>query len=228
MNFSTHANLSPAATLQASELLHDFMYGFNVEDDRDRSYLAELATRGIASTEDVNSFIHLSLLRGLEEWDQAMCCASAIRDREYRCDSLDGQDLLAFLSEIYGVDGPSRDRSALLSPRKHRRLRARRGSERRKLKRAGRQRDSPYWNETLVSVPQQTANFLEELQGEALTEQPSRKRRKLSKEVTHQEKATTSQEQSDETLSQACQENTNTIRDDDGNGDGGTRHAFAK
>lgn len=201
------------------------MYGFNVEDDRDRPYLTELATRGVGSTEDIRGFVHLSLLRGLEEWDQAISCASAIREREYRHDCLDGQDLLSFLSIIYGVDGPCHTNTALPASRRPKRLRTRRRSERRrKQKRAERQRDSPYWNEARASTPRQEGHPGEGLQGEAMTEPPSRKRKKLSEEE-FQPTTTASPEQSkDEMVKQAYQENMNTIRDDEG--DDYARHAL--
>ncbi|KAI0815706.1 DNA glycosylase [Xylaria sp. FL0064] len=160
---------SGAANGRASDVSDDFMFGFEVEDDGDRAYLTEVAMRGIGPEDDIKTFVRLGLLRGMEEWNQAICCVRAMQKREYRSDSLDGQDVLAFLARIYGVDGTSSHDTNAPSHRlgpgrpsvKRRRKRACVAPDtqvvlpaKKKQRSVKNERDSPYWNQARVPVRQ--------------------------------------------------------------------------
>ncbi|KAJ8118385.1 hypothetical protein ONZ43_g4005 [Nemania bipapillata] len=101
---STCTGQSPNTNRQSRHLPDDFMFGFDVEDDGDREYLTEVAMRGMGHEDDIKRFICLGLVRGVEEWEQAICCASAMKDQGIFDHPLDGQDTLTFLSKIYGVE----------------------------------------------------------------------------------------------------------------------------
>ncbi|KAH8158922.1 hypothetical protein CIB48_g9328 [Xylaria polymorpha] len=157
--FPVRTDQSTVASRQASDLSNDFMFGFNIEDDDDREYLAEVARNRIGHEEDIKSFIKLSLLRGAEEWEQAICCASAMKEQAASHNPLDGQDILTFLAKIYCVGGPSHDtghRSPLQKPRrpkvksKSRKIYVSSDAEipAKKKRRVKKGRDSPYWGET--------------------------------------------------------------------------------
>ncbi|KAI0204729.1 DNA glycosylase [Astrocystis sublimbata] len=105
MSFSMRTDQWAAADHQANQLSDDFMFGFNVEDAEGREYLAEVAKYRTGNEADIKHFLRLSLLRGTEEWEQAVCCATAMRDRASFPNPLDGQDILTFLARIHGVEG---------------------------------------------------------------------------------------------------------------------------
>ncbi|KAJ8125654.1 hypothetical protein O1611_g7982 [Lasiodiplodia mahajangana] len=115
MDSSMCTGHSPVTNRDLGNLPDDLMFGFDVKDD-DREYLAEIVMCGMGHEPDIKGFVRLSLQRGMEEWEQALSCATAMRDRGFCYDSLDGQDILTFLAKIYGVNGPSHTASAL-SPR---------------------------------------------------------------------------------------------------------------
>ncbi|KAI0009111.1 DNA glycosylase [Xylariaceae sp. FL0662B] len=82
-------------------LADDYMYGFDTQNDLERKWLGIAAANGWAPAEDLKEFRRYSLLRGVEEWHQMLCCANTRRENSPPSDPLDGQDLLAFLSKIY-------------------------------------------------------------------------------------------------------------------------------
>ncbi|KAI0526064.1 DNA glycosylase [Xylaria bambusicola] len=217
------ANRSPTAWSLDSGLSNGLMHGFDVNNDGDEEYLAEVVTSRIGSTEDIQSFVHLSLLRSMEAWDQAICCACAMRDQEYCHNSLDGQDVLAFLSKLCAVNGSYHANIALCPPQRSKRLRTRRASERKKQRKAKRKRDSPYWNEMHVSPVQQDGCSIEDIQSDITAKQLSRKRRKLLGEVI-QPTALISEEYG--TSTRACKSSTHKTEDDSDND--GTREALSE
>ncbi|KAI8944162.1 DNA glycosylase [Xylaria longipes] len=167
MNFSMCTDQPAAANRQALDLSDDFMFGFNIGDDDDKKYLAEVAKYGMGHEDDIKGFVCLSLFRGMEEWEQAICCASAMRNRASFQDPLDGQDILTFLAKIYGVDGPRHTTGVQSPPQRPRRTSAKRKSRKicaspdaeipleipvKKKIRTKKGRDSPYWEETSVLV----------------------------------------------------------------------------
>ncbi|KAI0545732.1 DNA glycosylase [Xylaria curta] len=151
----------------AADLSDDFMFGFDIEDV-DKEYLAEVAKRGIGPEDVIKEFSRLSLDRGTEEWEQALCCASAMRDLASFSNPLDGQDILTFLTKIYRVDArPSHANDLQSSLYKPRGLEAKRklrkiceapdaevpqetpATKKRRVKKGT---DSPYWKEASSPV----------------------------------------------------------------------------
>ncbi|KAI1276674.1 DNA glycosylase [Xylaria sp. FL0933] len=183
---------SAAATPRVNDLSDVFMFGFNVEDDGDRSYLTEVAVHGIGHEDDIKTFVRLGLLRGMEEWDQAVCCAKAMQEREYRGDSLDGQDVLAFLARIYGIEGRSCHDASTPSHRlgpgrpciKRKRKRAYVAPDtqvalpaKKKQRSVKNERDSPYWDETRVSVRQLHGDSGEGLEARGAAKKAAKRRK---------------------------------------------------
>ncbi|KAI0443311.1 DNA glycosylase [Xylaria telfairii] len=167
MNSPGCTDQSAVANRQANDLSNDFMFGFNVEDDDDREYLAEVARNRIGHEDDIKGFIGLSLLRGVEEWEQAICCASAMKEQASSHNPLDGQDILTFLAKIYRVGEPSHTTSLRSPLRKPRRPKVNEKSRKicvssdteipleipaKKKRRVKKSRDSPYWRETSPRV----------------------------------------------------------------------------
>ncbi|KAI1154859.1 DNA glycosylase [Nemania diffusa] len=170
MDFSACTGQSPATNPQPRNFCDDFVFGFDVEDDDDREYLGEVAMHGIGQEDDVKSFVRLGLLRGVEEWEQAICCASAMKDRGHFQNPLDGQDILTFLSQIYGVDELHHAASApslpqrSIHPRTKRKFVKTRASldakispetqakKKRKVKKSS---NSPYWADISIRAPQE-------------------------------------------------------------------------
>ncbi|KAI0109659.1 DNA glycosylase [Nemania sp. FL0031] len=107
MDSSMCTGQSSVANSDLRHLPDDLLFGFDVEDD-DREYLAKLAMRGMGPEHEIKRLISASLRRGIEEWEQALSCATAMRDQRFCHNSLDGQDILAFLAKIYGVGEPPR------------------------------------------------------------------------------------------------------------------------
>lgn len=86
---------------QPSKLASDYLFGFDIGDDFERWYLELAITNGFVPQEDIEHFTRQSLLRGLEEWHQMLCCANAMREKASMDDPLDGRDLLTFISKIF-------------------------------------------------------------------------------------------------------------------------------
>ncbi|TGJ84131.1 hypothetical protein E0Z10_g4637 [Xylaria hypoxylon] len=173
MEYSRCTDQLPTVNPRTNDMSNDFMFGFDVEDDDDREYLAEVAMYGIGHEDDIKGFFRLSLFQGMEEWEQAICCASAMKDRRSFHRSLDGQDVLTFLGKIYGVDKPCHATDTLSPPQRPGRPRAKRRSKRtcvspcaetrldipvKKQRKVKNSKDSPYWDETQVPPRQQDSH----------------------------------------------------------------------
>ncbi|KAI1744278.1 DNA glycosylase [Xylaria scruposa] len=153
----------------AADLSDDFMFGFDIKNSDDKAYLAEVAKRGIGPEDVIKEFSRLSLDRGTEEWEQALCCAESMRDLASFSNPLDGQDILTFLAKIYhrvDVEPPRVNdlRSSLHKPRgleAKRKLRKTReapdaeapqeipATKKRRVKKGI---DSPYWKNASLPV----------------------------------------------------------------------------
>ncbi|RYP64267.1 hypothetical protein DL771_008826 [Monosporascus sp. 5C6A] len=81
-------------------LADDYMWGFESKNEAERRELGLAAANGWGATEDIRHFTTHSLLRGVEEWDQMVSCATAMREKATFDDPLAGQDLLTFLSRL--------------------------------------------------------------------------------------------------------------------------------
>ncbi|KAI0862012.1 DNA glycosylase [Xylaria cubensis] len=159
---------SQCTDLLMADLSEDFMFGFDIEDGDDKQYLAEVAKCGIGPEDVIKDFVRLSLHRGVEEWEQALCCASAMRDLASFSNPLDGQDLLTFLTKICHFDAETRYvndlRPSLHKPRgpeakrKLRKVCEAPGAEvpqeipAKKKRRVKKDTDSPYWKEPSLPV----------------------------------------------------------------------------
>ncbi|KAI1821906.1 DNA glycosylase [Xylaria intraflava] len=147
-----------------SDLADDFLFGFDVDDEDDRAFLADVAIHRRGPDDEIRSFIRIGLRRGVEEWEQALCRASAMHGR---ASPRDGRDVLSFLSTVYGVDALSRpgggdSRQRLEGSRAQRTLAKNRGSLRAGVplgridKKHKKARDSPYWADTPTPVCRET------------------------------------------------------------------------
>ncbi|KAI1304685.1 DNA glycosylase [Xylaria venustula] len=175
----------PTATSKRNDFSDDFMFGFDVEDKDDRIYLAEVAMYGIGHEDDIKAFVHLSLFRGMEEWRQAICCASAMKKRGSCPGSLDGQDVLTYLSKLYRVDEYTRHVTSVSSPlqkltcsrvkRKSKRacelLRRGKAIPAKKRRRVKNGRESPYWDEIHIPGRRQDDYAGEKLEASGLAEE---------------------------------------------------------
>lgn len=81
-------------------LADDYLFGFDTGDHFQHWYLGTIVVNGCAPRDDMKHFTCLSLLRSVEQWDQMLCCANAMREKASFDDPLDGQDLLTFLTKI--------------------------------------------------------------------------------------------------------------------------------
>ncbi|RYP54912.1 hypothetical protein DL768_000476 [Monosporascus sp. mg162] len=84
----------------ASGLADDYMWGFEAKNETEKRELGLAAANGWGASEDIKHFTTHSLLRGVEEWDQMVSCATAMKEKATFNDPLAGQDLLTFLSRL--------------------------------------------------------------------------------------------------------------------------------
>ncbi|KAI1375524.1 DNA glycosylase [Hypoxylon crocopeplum] len=83
-----------------NKLVDDYLFGFDTKGDFEQWYLGDIIVNGWAAEDEIKEFARLSLLRGVEQWHQMLCCANAMREKASFDDPLDGQDLLTFLTEV--------------------------------------------------------------------------------------------------------------------------------
>ncbi|KAI0880394.1 DNA glycosylase [Annulohypoxylon maeteangense] len=103
-----------------NQLADDFLFGFEIGNDFQRWYVADLITSGYVPEDDMNTLTHLSLMRGFEELDQLVSCASSMRGKASFDNPLDGQDTLTFISKIlHPVSSLGERSSALQTPHQH-------------------------------------------------------------------------------------------------------------
>ncbi|KAI1755088.1 DNA glycosylase [Xylaria castorea] len=222
MSFSRCTGPSAAANRQASHLSDDFMFGFNIEDEEDREYLTEVAKHGIGHEDDIKGFVRLSLRRGIEEWEQAICCALAMRDRASFQNPLDGQDILTFLAKIYHVDigschshvqSPLRQPRCPNAKRKSRKICATPDAEiplevsAKKKRRVKKGTDSPYWKETSIPVREEDGRSENDPEAKVTTKKKAPKKCKKPLECTDPPKSMISVEKTgDSTATLACED----------------------
>lgn len=143
--------LESAADEAMSSLADDYMWGFESKDENERRELGLVVAQGCGTDEDIKHFTNHSLLRGVEEWDQMISCATAMKEKATFRDPLAGQDLLTFLSQLvlsHAVTQWSADNEAMLRGQAESEvppssLKTKKGIKR---KRKGvKDKDSPYW-----------------------------------------------------------------------------------
>ncbi|KAK7757809.1 hypothetical protein SLS62_000187 [Diatrype stigma] len=101
-------------------LADDYMWGFESKSEDERRELGLAIAQNRGTDEDIKHFTTHSLLRGVEEWDQMISCATAMKEKAaaFRGDPLAGQDLLTFLSQLvlpHAVEQWSADHEAMLN-----------------------------------------------------------------------------------------------------------------
>ncbi len=100
--------MSESATQAATTSIpiDELLYGFDINDDDTRQFLADIITSGQAPQEELEELQQLSLMRGIEEWDMLFGCAAALRDGGADLASGGGlggeRNLLPFLGEVLG------------------------------------------------------------------------------------------------------------------------------
>lgn len=79
------------------------MWGFQTASANEGRETGLAIAKGWGTDHEIRRFTTHSLLRGVEEWDQMLSCAAAMRERERdtpAADPLQGQDLLTYLSRL--------------------------------------------------------------------------------------------------------------------------------
>lgn len=87
----------------ARSLAGDYMWGFQTASANEGRETGLAIAKGWGTDHEIRRFTTHSLLRGVEEWDQMLSCAAAMRERERdtpAADPLQGQDLLTYLSRL--------------------------------------------------------------------------------------------------------------------------------
>ncbi|RYP55513.1 hypothetical protein DL769_010138 [Monosporascus sp. CRB-8-3] len=135
----------------ASGLADDYTWGFEFKNEAERRELGLAAANGWGATEDIRHFTTHSLLRGVEEWDQMVSCATAMKEKATFDDPLAGQDLLTFLSRLvlpHAVNEWTVDNGEVLRNQQESTMpppsQLSRTSKKRKRQQA-KDKESPYW-----------------------------------------------------------------------------------
>ncbi|KAK6078712.1 Methyl-CpG-binding domain protein 4 [Seiridium cupressi] len=82
-----------------SQLADDYMVGWTC-DEFHRKYLGMMAVMGQYDPHTFRYFKQLSMMRGVEVWDMIISCATSLKANHADPKSLDGQDLLTYLTKI--------------------------------------------------------------------------------------------------------------------------------
>ncbi|KAI1456933.1 DNA glycosylase [Annulohypoxylon moriforme] len=86
--------------MSQNQLADSYLFGFETGDDLQRWYITDLITNGHVPDDEMKTLAHLSLMRGVEELDQLVSCASSIRKKASSDNPLDGQDTVTFIAKI--------------------------------------------------------------------------------------------------------------------------------
>ncbi|RYP91629.1 hypothetical protein DL770_002255 [Monosporascus sp. CRB-9-2] len=182
----------------ASGLADDYMWGFESKNEAERRELGLAAANGWGATEDIRHFTTHSLLRGVEEWDQMISCATAMKEKATFNDPLAGQDLLTFLSRLvlpHSVNEWTVDNEEVLTNQQESTIpppsQLSRTCKKRKRQRA-KDKESPYWAvteaqsqpETLLDPEQAPRADDEKKEGSSKSQR--KKRWKLKKQLKKQ------------------------------------------
>ncbi|RYO76865.1 hypothetical protein DL766_008838 [Monosporascus sp. MC13-8B] len=151
MGSARESNQAGKADEAACGLADDYMWGFELKNEAERRELGLAAANGWGATEDIRHFTSHSLLRGVEEWDQMVSCATAMKEKATFNDPLAGQDLLTFLSRLvlpHAVNEWVADNEEVLRNQQQRTMPppsqlSRRGKKRERQQ--AKDKESPYW-----------------------------------------------------------------------------------
>lgn len=83
-----------------SQLADDYMVGWETSDAFEKKQLGLLVANGWGDPAELKEVTRYSLLRGVEEWDMMISCAKSMKEKESNRNSLDGQDVLTYLSKL--------------------------------------------------------------------------------------------------------------------------------
>jgi hypothetical protein len=83
-----------------SKLADDYMVGWETSNAFEKKQLGLLAANGWGDPDELKEVTRYSLLRGVEEWDMMISCAKSMKAKESNQNSLDGQDVLTYLSKL--------------------------------------------------------------------------------------------------------------------------------
>ncbi|KAI1493730.1 hypothetical protein F5X96DRAFT_666485 [Biscogniauxia mediterranea] len=103
----------PQNTRASVIMARDCLYNFdaNHRDRKELGMICYAVMNGQDAPEEVKDevkhVIHHSLLRGLEGWEQMMCCAQSMKEQATFDNPLDGQDLLTFLTKLLQPEAAS-------------------------------------------------------------------------------------------------------------------------
>lgn len=73
---------NPTSRSGVSASVEDLFYGFDICDEEARQFLASIVSSGQVPQDDLREVQQISLMRGVEEWDMLLDCASARRRQD--------------------------------------------------------------------------------------------------------------------------------------------------
>ncbi|KAI1328281.1 DNA glycosylase [Xylariaceae sp. FL0255] len=176
-------NSTESSRSEIQKLAQDLLFGFDVEDEDDRDYLAEVALRRIGPPEDIDELMRLSLLQGKEILNQDLSCAAAMRER--------GEDHVAFLHGIYRrPDSPEHGQSTRLQKSK-----CKKSTRLVKLKDFVRGSDkkqvaSPYWLPAVSQAGERAGASRDDSQSKLLSETGQRAKKESTNHIHRRSSAT--------------------------------------
>ncbi|RYP21832.1 hypothetical protein DL765_002057 [Monosporascus sp. GIB2] len=182
----------------ASGLADDYMWGFELKNEAERRELGLVAANGWGATEDIRHFTNHSLLRGVEEWDQMVSCATAMKEKATFNDPLAGQDLLTFLSRLvlpHAVNEWAVDNEEVLRNQQQRTMPppsqlSRRGKKRERQQ--AKDKESPYWavaaaqSQPETQLDPEKPHRTDDAKREGSSKSQQKKRWKLKKQLEKQ------------------------------------------
>jgi hypothetical protein len=75
------SNSTPSSRLASQASADELLYGFDICDEESRDFLCSVIASGQAPQAEREELRELSLMRGVEEWDMLLGCASALCER---------------------------------------------------------------------------------------------------------------------------------------------------
>ncbi|KAK8056305.1 hypothetical protein PG993_001532 [Apiospora rasikravindrae] len=85
-----------------SQLADDFMFGWSTKNEADRETFGLAVAHGQMDLNGLAEFRGLSMLRGVEELDMMLACASSLLRKDADLESPDGQDILTYVARLLG------------------------------------------------------------------------------------------------------------------------------
>ncbi|KAI1087451.1 DNA glycosylase [Rostrohypoxylon terebratum] len=163
----------------------DLLYGFQIGNESQRSYMADLITNGHVSEDNMKALTLHSLRRNFEEFVMLVSCADSMREKASFGNPLDGRDTLTFITKIlqlpHSSGEPSGDEAQTFP--QHEEVPIKKPNSGRNktgpgqlLKKRGKDNLSPFWA-TPRSTPQALAELFEDR-----PEDDQKKRKKQEKQ----------------------------------------------